>query len=473
MSTTSQWIAGRASMTNNATRFWPIAGSVSSDTGTEAQTQIPISEAGNFLTLKVVLSAAPGGSGANSYRFQVSINGTPSTTMDVTVTDPATTGSATGTVAVSAGDLLTMKVTRGGTPTGISAVWWLEFEPTTANHYVYFDGFGVNSVSATRYGVGFTAATPQSSDTLGLTEHVAPIPGTVIAAYASIQTAPGGVGKSWDLQLLIAGSPQATVNIANTATTGNSTGLSVAIAAGDIVTFNAVANSTPAATRSIGYCFTFVPTTAGQWVLANGINSGQVVDAYGAIIESHNSGGTAGQGGTEATFQLAAPAALSIVALAWKVTTAPGAGKSVTFSLHDGGANVGPTAVLSDANTLVSNSGTGTIALDDLLNAAFIRSGGPANYGSNAWSFAFTSGTLFSQTIATTLAKVSSNINANETVLTVQTQPQKVSANINVSQRQEETIVTQLVKVRSAINAIDFSIEPNEVWVETWEEQDP
>lgn len=78
-------------------------------------------------------------------------------------------------------------------------------------------------------------------------------------------------------------------------------------------------------------------------------------------------------------------------------------------------------------------------------------------------------------TIDTSLIKVAANINVVQSVppvLTIGTNLAKVIDNINVSQSQLETISTQLVKVRAAINAIG-STDPNEVWIDTWEEQDP
>lgn len=50
----------------------------------------------------------------------------------------------------------------------------------------------------------------------------------------------------------------------------------------------------------------------------------------------------------------------------------------------------------------------------------------------------------------------------------------KVAANINVQQSQELSIVSSVKKVSAMIQlAPPVSLDPNEVWVETWEEQDP
>lgn len=364
----------------------------------ESAIQAPTSAAGNLLTLKVRLVSAPGS--GKSLRFQISINGTPSTTMDVTVSDAATSGTATGTVALSANDLLTIKVTPSGTPTLSLAEVQVEFDPTTANNYTYPSNSTDSGTAAPRYLPGMLGSfTQQSTDSLAnQTRDVIPFAGTLTAVTYYIGLNAPGVGKSWDLVIMVNGSEQATTaaNISGTNRIGSATGLSISLAAGDLLTFKVkAANGGPASAR-FGWAMTIVPTTSGLFALnavsANSFSSSQFLAETGAGVAAANA--------TEATVQVfTAPAALHLVALYVVANAAAGSGKTRTYQQRVNTGNGNMVATISGvSDTAGSDTGhTDAVSAGDVLDIAYTNTASTTASTGNAWAVAATTapGSMF------------------------------------------------------------------------------
>lgn len=393
MSTTSQWLFRNSTITNAATVFSPLQDAIGGNTNaTETILQAPCTEAGNFLTIVVNLSAAPGG--VTSYRFQLSINGSPSAILDVTITGASTSGSASGTVAVVAGDLLTVKITPTGAANAANAQISLEFEPTTANHYIYPCWYGGGQIKGTapaynRMLFGNNAdKTTDGFDTS--TRDIAPFAGRITAFRVHLSVAPGA-GKSWDIILVKNGVeiPESAVNIAGTSVNA-SLSLSVSVAAGDFLTFKLkTANGTPSNTR-VNWCTTFVPTAGGLFAIggvsSTSRTSSTFVAAYGQL---------ANESGTEGNVQLVVPAALRLLALYAAVGTAAGATKDWTFTDRINTANGTITFSLGASGLAGQDTAhIDALAANDLLAVHMVATNTPT--GCDGWAICFsatTSGT--------------------------------------------------------------------------------
>jgi hypothetical protein len=365
-----------------AAAFWSVAGSGISGNATEVSSASVISESGQFLAFKVSLSAAPGA--GKSWQFQVSINGTPSA-LDFTISDAATTGSDTGTVAVAAGDLVTIKVTPSGTPAAANMVGWINFSPTTANNFCYPAGHGSSQLSAApRYSTGLYSGLPQTTDT-GLTRNIIPFAATLTKVFISLATAPGGV-TSWDFSMYVNGVKDATtvIQIAGVAKTGNLTGLSVALAAGDILSFVVdTKNGLAANTRGVTVCCTIAPSTAGLFALTAPSTAGANVSAtnYTQPHDAYNAGWSA----TEADEQFVAPGPINLETIAARITTVAGVGNMWTYNSRVGGSNGNLSVVISGAAELVDSSATGVdeVAEGGLVSVAVTPDSTPTGMGAN------------------------------------------------------------------------------------------
>lgn len=392
----NQWLLRQISSTpTTAARFFSIAhGKGNTAQITEANAQAPMPSAGNLKTLKVLLSGTPGS--GKSIQVQVSINGTPNATMSVTISDTSTSGVATGTVAVSAGDLVTYKVTPSGTPTARAAEIWLEFEPTTADNFGYpaiwsWNGTAtVASADPPVYAPLFSGGNGNTSTGLGLSRDLSPLAGDIVSFYVALGTAPG-VGKSWTVIVEKNGSEIAgtSITISGTNKTGNLTGLTEAIAIGDELAFKVkTASGGPASTR-IGWGVTVVPDNTGEWLLA-GTDSGNPSTSVATYLApGYNISGT---NTTESNEQLTAPTDLAIKAIVAAMVTAPASGKSWTYRSRIAGGNGSLNFAVSDAATAGSATGSDSVAADDLIDMSVTPSGTPTNMGGHAWAMALAIG---------------------------------------------------------------------------------
>lgn len=259
------------------------------------------------------------------------------TALTCTVTDPATTGNdTTHTVSVSAGDLIEIRVVASNT--GINATnltWGMQFSGANASECPPGSASHTNgpATGATNY-IGLWNATSgdgvaafQWGATRDLThENISPLGGTITALYIKLITAPGS-GKSWAISIYKNGSIEAssTVTIANTATTGSVTGLSIAVAAGDALSLEAVPTGTPTSTGGLCWGTAFTSTVDGESPLCGSVrNSGfsAGVSQFFVPMGNHNFAST------EARYQDVAPVAFVLRDLRWETAAAPGSGKT-------------------------------------------------------------------------------------------------------------------------------------------------
>lgn len=393
MATTSQWWSGQqASLVNSAVRYMAISGNGNAVVTNEVDTASVVASAGTARGLAVRLSAAPGA--GTSYRFQLSINGVASTQIDVTISEGATVGTVSASAEIAAGDLVTIKVTPTGTPGVVDAEYWTEFDPTTANAYCYPAGLGNGLLSSAAQYAPLFGNHAQLSSSAFITRTIAPYAGTITALYMSIGTAPGA-GASWDFCITRNGLEEASsvINIAEAGKTGNVTGLSIAVAAGDYLEFKVKAeNGLATSTRGVSCCAIFVPTIAGLFCLYGNTNTtpGEAAVAYGVLGARRNIGYNA----TETVVSVRAPAPLRVRAMAALLTTAPtGAGKSRTFTFRSdpggGGSPASGTNTFTITNTATSGSDTAhsdIVAAGDLIDLMHTPANTPAVSSGLAWA---------------------------------------------------------------------------------------
>lgn len=219
-------------------------GNVVSWTATETDVQIVVPTAGTLRDLYIKLQTSPGA--AKQYDYVVMLNGSP-TSLTVNLTNATTGNDTTHTVAVVAGDVISIKCTPTGTPTSSRPAWGLVFEPTTAGEAIYGYGSSIApSASATNYeqilGMGNNSYTSTES---GREE----IPGPYILKkfYVKIGTAPGA-SQTRTFKIRQAGADSGlVVAIADANTTGNDTTNTATFSAGQKSTLRSEITGTPAA----------------------------------------------------------------------------------------------------------------------------------------------------------------------------------------------------------------------------------
>ena len=241
----------------------------------EAQVQAPMPTAGTFSDLYVYLSQTPG-VGADAYSFTLRVNGADST-LTTTILQPAVDGNdTTNSVAVVAGDLVTIEVTPIAIPANQPEIaLGMVFTPTVshqslimggsssiqpgvgATEYTFFCGSGTeswNAIEANRYSLN---GVYRMSD-----------------LYVNLQAAPGG-GQTYTVSIREAGADTGlTTTITGAATTGNDTVNEYISSAAAVVDTRMVSSAAPALTY---IHWGVVATNPIAEVTATGIASGDMV----------------------------------------------------------------------------------------------------------------------------------------------------------------------------------------------------
>lgn len=363
-----------------------LAPSVSALGGTAGQRRTIIPCDGVLSNLYISLDTAGGSSRA--WTFVVTKNNI-DTTLTCTVTDPATTGSdLTHSVAVAAGDLIEIRVVASNTLiNATNLAYSMQFSAGVASQCLTGSASHLQgpATGATNY-IGLWNATSgqavadfQWAAAQDVThENISPLAGTITSLYVKIITAPGAA-KQWVFSIVKNGVEEVSsrVTIAGaSATTGNVTGLSIAIVAGDTLSLMAVPTGTPTATGGLCWGSAFTSTTDGESPMCgsvrnNGFNA--------ANSQPFTPMGNHNFSNTEARYQEVAPVALTVRALRVGVTTAPGAGKTFDVISRNAGGNGNLSLSIADAatsaNDLVNND---AVALAALFNYRLTTTGTPS-----------------------------------------------------------------------------------------------
>lgn len=250
---------------NSTSSFHLLDGSGAFGT-TDIGRAIIIAEAGTLSNLRVNVDLAAGASA--SWIFTVHVNAVASAltctiggASDITATNTA------DDVAVVAGDVVSMVVTKTGTPS-VSTNYQhaLDFEATAANRAIWG---GVNGTTpatgATHYGqLGGTGQDDFANTVEATAALLWSINATITSLYIKLFAAPGA-GDTRAFTIMQNGLAVGdTVTIADLATTGNATGMSIVIAPGDTLSLRNAETGTPA-DSGVSYGIAYAPTIDGQW----------------------------------------------------------------------------------------------------------------------------------------------------------------------------------------------------------------
>ena len=338
----------------SATNYHPVFGATDSFTGwvtTEANVRDILSPAGTLSKLYIQLTGTPGT--GQSYIFTVYQNGSP-TSLACTVADTATTCNDTAhSVTITAGDQMSLESVPVSTPTARKAIWTLDFNSTTSGETPW--GFTNTQSADTNYNgmMGYNDSETTQRDP----ESIVPVAGTVQNLYIGLKTAPGaGKCKTFTLQQNITNTAL-TCSVCDTNTTCNDTTHPISVSAGDSLL--TVSTMTAGSAGSILYGgYTFVPTTAGQFVSTVSSDSG--ISGSGSTDYLNVSGQDVNVNSSEAiAYSLSlAQTAKTIYA---KLSGPPSAGQSYTITLMVAGSPSSLTCTISDSATTCNGSSDVTI----------------------------------------------------------------------------------------------------------------
>src|SRR4030095_11694980 len=217
-----------------------------------------------------VLNAAPGSGKSRAFTLIVNgtaqdgTGGTPNTT--VTIANAATTGSASFTLTIAPGDLVSGRMVPTGSPPPAGGAGGIAFVPGTAGQCPIGMDAGVLSSAGTSYAPvtgGYAGSTAVWSTTEAALGSVRPIgsfsPGELSGMSARLVAAPG-TGKSRVYTLIKNGAATAqTLTLADSDTVATTAGDPVSIGLGDTFAIREVRSGVPAGT-TVKITFYLTPT---------------------------------------------------------------------------------------------------------------------------------------------------------------------------------------------------------------------
>lgn len=327
--------------------------------GTENTRQIPLSEAVTVTDLKVIVDTAPGS--GKSRVFALRQNGA-STSASVTIADTATSATWSGSVALSADDLVGLLTTPSGTPTAPGKVYWHMFWTVAGQKFLVLGGnYADLDVAALRYTNPFGSSTYAA--TAGAQDVVFPTGGNFTKLTAAASGAPGA-GKSFAVSLRVNNTTDfLTATIADTATLASATG-SQAMVAADTLQLKTVPAGTPT-TAKLGWCATFEPTVDGESVHGFGHATASSVTVVN--YEQLQGTGALAWTATESNVYLKLPAG-TLKKLYCRCSTAPGAASDRIFMVRKNDADTALTATIAGLATTANDAvNTAVFAADDRL----------------------------------------------------------------------------------------------------------
>src|SRR3990167_415979 len=131
----------QGSVSNSGVTYTQVSAGNAQSGATEANFQQVIAIPGTIKNLYVELTSSPGS--GKSYTSALMVNGV-ATALSVAIADSATTGNDTAdSIAVNAGDLISLRITPSGTPTASTPRYGVVFE-AGANESIILGGSNTN-----------------------------------------------------------------------------------------------------------------------------------------------------------------------------------------------------------------------------------------------------------------------------------------------------------------------------------------
>ncbi len=321
-----------------------MGGAVWSATESDVYEVVPSAGSISKLYVRLSTNIAAGATGI----FTLMLNGAPSALTCTVVAGASTASDTTHSVALAAGDLISIRATYTGVPGVPIASWSTAFIPTTADKFIFMTN-GLDHVALSPYiptqgNMTVVDATEANS------QYPMPTAGTFSKMYVKTSGVPGGGGVAITLRLNGANTAL-TCTVAGAATTASDLANTVAVVAGGLIDQNiAVATN---ATR-VAISMVFDPTTTGESV----IMGGQRNPATGAVNYLHLSG-TASElwNATESNvYNITQYSELSKLYV--HLAVAPAGATSYTFSIRDSSGTSG------DSGLTVTITGAATTGND-------------------------------------------------------------------------------------------------------------
>lgn len=346
-----------------------------------------ILEAGTLSNLRVVITVAPGGAVTRTYT--VWVNGV-ATALTCSIGPAATSAEdITHTVAVAAGDLITLKHTAAVGAAAANGVFSAVFEATTANRAVWgSQATGAPVLGGPAYGaLGSTAENAFPSATAAGAAVPWAINCTITSFSIRIGPAPGA-GKTRTFTIFRNGVAEASSALVFGAadTVLTVVGLSISVSPQDELCVESKSTGgPPAAAFSVGV--SYAPSVDGQWNISGDYRADYAGGRYAPL------NGQTGENVTENTRQvLAFPASAYLgpwflSGLYVKTNTAPGGANTRTYTLRRNAANSALEVTLSGAATSGSIAGLIEMQAGDVLDMLQAKSAGAAASARQRWCF--------------------------------------------------------------------------------------
>ena len=360
-----------------ATRYFPLTGSSTSAVEGRQQNVMPTS--GTLRNLRVALDGSPdNGAGTQTYTIKLRKNGADINDVSCVISEAETTCQSSGSVAVAKGDLMSYSLAFGATPTSRSMSAMIEFQGNSANQVVLLGAYqeALRTDANSRYG-SLHGLWVSSS------EHVAraiiPVAGTITSFYGIISAAPGaGNTRVWKIYKNGAAEASSVLTFGESDTVVEVTGLSIAVnGTSDVFSVEIGGTTTPAAATG-QWSAVFAPTTNGEFpIMASGTST---AIATGATKYTGQSASVLMPADDRGTNQNIGNNDYTIKGMCVALYTAPGAGKSSTFTPQTSTGDAANPSAVTISGTATSGCSTGdlTPTADEFYGTKIVNTDGAA-----------------------------------------------------------------------------------------------
>lgn len=331
---------------------------------------------GTVKNLRVMVNPAPGAGKSWTFTFRTDAV---DTSLTCQIADTNTTCSdTTHTSHVSAGQMVSHKITPAGTPTTGSTTIMVDFAPTTAGETSLMGNSSANFSQTQTPAYFMFVGSGGSAASVSSRQIVMPTSGTLKNLYTYLSVAPG-TGNSRTYTVNQNGSDTAlAVTYSNSDVNIKSdTSDTIAVSAGDLISLKVASTSFPAvATGAWGV--TFVPTTVGDFIIPASHNGTSANNATTYLPMEGFTTGSPTQ--TETAAQTLGWSDYVIKALYVDMNNAPASGKSWTLSLRENMADAATTfstAIVGPSATAGNTTGAFTPTNWALYDTQTVPSGTP------------------------------------------------------------------------------------------------
>ncbi len=356
----------------SAANYASFLGHVGEWDATETKRQTVVAAAGN-LTRFIVNIETPAG-GGKSWVFVLYKNGTP-TALAATIQGAGQKQQAdnTHTVAVVAGDRLSVEATPSGTPANAGHIsYGCVFTGTTSTQMTLSGGSLAPSNAAITYQALLGGVT-QGASIDDFHKFKVTAPGSIAALYVWCDVAVA-VG-TWTVSVALNGTEDASTRVAVTASaqSGNVTGLAIAVVEGDDLSIELnPAAGTPTNQNLLSWALLYLPTTVGE-----GMTGGQTNAPGNANTTYLGFGGDIASSTSEVARAMVLPSPAVFKRMRVTISGSAGAGGSYVWTFRKGGAGGNQTVTITAQATYTDATHTDSATTGDLIATEVNPAGAP------------------------------------------------------------------------------------------------